>query len=69
MLVMIIIETSVSSPQSHALGPLCWKMRVLKETSGGQSYSNWTVQNADCRHLFSELENNGTIVVMFSFAW
>ena len=29
----------------------------------------WTVQNADCRPLFSVLESNGTIVVSPSFAW
>ena len=28
----------------------------------------WTVSNADCRPLFSGLENNGTVVVSFSFA-
>ena len=31
--------------------------------------SYWTVQNADCRPLFSGLESNGTIAFSPSFAW
>ena len=31
--------------------------------------SYWTVQNADCRPLFSGLESNGTILFSPSFAW
>ena len=31
--------------------------------------SYWTVQNADCRPLFSGLKSNGTIVFSPSFGW
>ena len=50
------------------LGTLLLENRGLQRNSGGQSYSNLTVQNADCRRLFSGLENNDTIVVTSSFA-
>ena len=31
--------------------------------------ADMAVKNADCRLLFLGLENNGIIVIMYSFAW